>query len=122
MESLAIFVDTDHPIETIKVPSPYEAIQYALALDGAWATPDAENDRVHPPSRVVWTAPSNEARYLTGVLGMTGGLRRAIQFLLHPFLREMFAKLGGSPNLSPEDVTPTVNRLLKRGRSHPHST
>jgi hypothetical protein len=44
---------------------------------------------------------------------MAGGLGQATQFLLHPFLRENFAKLGGTPNLSADKMTPTVNRLQK---------
>jgi hypothetical protein len=44
---------------------------------------------------------------------MAGGLRRASQFLLHPFLRENFSKLGATPNLPADKVTPTVNRLRK---------
>lgn len=111
--NLAILVNADHPVETIKVPTAYEAMQHALAVDGAWADPDAEHGRTYPPSKVVWTHPSNEARYLTGVLGMTGGFRRARQFLLHPFLRENFARLGGTPNLPKDQVTPTANRLRK---------
>jgi hypothetical protein len=114
--TLALFINADHPVETIKVPTAYEAIQHALVVDGAWAEPASEHGRVHPPSKAVWTEPSNEARYLTGVLGMTGGLRRASQFLLHPFLRENFAKLGGTPNVSADKVTPTVNRLRKRAQ------
>ena len=114
--NLAIFVSADHPVEMIKVPTAYEAIQHALAVDGVWAEPNAEHGHVHPQSKAIWTHPSNEARYLTGILGMTGGLRRASQFLLHPFLRENFAKLGGTPNLPPDKVTPTVNRLRKRAQ------
>jgi hypothetical protein len=113
--NLAIFVSTDHPIETITVPTAYEALQHALTTR-AWAEPDAEHGPVQPPPKVVWTHPSNEARYLTGVLGMTGGLRRASQFLLHPFLRENFSRLGGTPNLRADKVTPTVNRLRKRAQ------
>ena len=70
--NLTIFVSADHPVETIKVPTAYEAMKHALAADGAWADPEAEHGRVYPPSKVVWVDPSNEARYLTGVLGMTG--------------------------------------------------
>jgi hypothetical protein len=114
--NLAIFVSADHPVETIEVPTAYKAMQYALAADGVWAEPDSEHDRVYPPSKVSWTDPSNEARYLAGILGMTGGLRRATQLLLHPFLRDMFATLGGTPNLPVDKVTPTVNRLWKRAR------
>jgi hypothetical protein len=50
---------------------------------------------------------------------MAGGLLRASQFLLHPFLREQFAKLGGTPNLAADKVTPTVNRLSKIARREP---
>lgn len=112
--NLSIFVSADYPIESIKVPTAYEAMQHALAVDGARAGTDAEHGLVYPGSKVVWTDPSNEARYMTGVLGMTGGLRRATQVLLHPFLRDMFASLGGTPNLPADKVTPTVNRLRKR--------
>lgn len=114
--NLAIFVSIDHPIDTISVPTAYEAIRYALAADGAHAKPAGEHKLVYPPSKVVWTYPSNEARYLIGVLGMTGGLERAASFLLHPFLREQFAKLGGTPNLPPDKAIPTLNRLTKRWR------
>jgi hypothetical protein len=114
--NLAIFVSADHPIETIGVPTPLEALRHALVVDGAWAKPDAEHGRVHPPSKLGWIGPSNEARYLTGVLGMAGGLRGASQFLLHPFLQETFAKLGGTPNLPVDNVTPTVNRVRKRAQ------
>ena len=47
---------------------------------------------------------------------MTSGLRRAGQFLLHPFIRENFARLGGTPKLPADKVTPTVNRLRKIAR------
>jgi hypothetical protein len=117
--NLAIFVSADHPVETIKIPTAYEAMQHALATDGAWTEPDAEHGRIHPPNKVVWTHPSNEARYLTGVFGMAGGLRRAKQFLLHPFLRENFAKLGGTPSLPKDQVTPTANRLGKKYKGTP---
>ena len=114
--NLTIFVSADHPVEMIEVPTAYKALRHALAKDGAWAEPDAEHKRVYPPNKVLWTDRSNEARYLTGVLGMTGGLQRATQFLLHPFLRETFAKLGGTPNLAANKIVPTVNRLQKRAQ------
>jgi hypothetical protein len=50
---------------------------------------------------------------------MTGGLRRAGRFLLHPFLRETFARLGGTPGLPADAVTPTVNRLRKIRQREP---
>lgn len=112
--NLAIFVSVDHQVETISVPTAYEAMEYALVTDGAWINPDNEQGHVYPPSKVAWVQPSNEARYLTGVLGMTGGLRRARQFLLHPFLRANLAKLGGTPNPPANQMMPTVNRLKKK--------
>ena len=48
---------------------------------------------------------------------MTGGLSQATQFLLHPFLRDHFARLGGAPNVPEDSLTPTVNRLRKRART-----
>jgi hypothetical protein len=92
-------------------------MQHALAFDGARADPAGQHGRVYPASKVSWTGPSNEARYVTGVLGMTGGLRRASQILLHPFLQDMFASLGGTPNIPVDKMTPTINRLRKRARS-----
>ncbi len=114
--NLTTFVCADRPVETIVIPSAYDAMRYALARDGAWSVPNAEHGLIRPPNKVVWIAPSNEARYVTGVLGLAAGLKRASQFLLHPFLREAFAELGGTPNLSPDKVTPTVNRLRKRAQ------
>ena len=114
--NLAIFVSADHPVATINVPTAYEAIRYALAADGAHAKPASEHELAYPPNKVVWTYPSNEARYLIGVLGMTGGLERATSFLLHPFLREQFAKLGGTPNVVADKAIPTLNRLKKKWR------
>jgi hypothetical protein len=111
---LAIFVSADHPIEAVKIPTAGEAIRHALAADGLWQDPNAEHDRIRPPSKVLWSRPSNEARYLTGVLGLTGGLQRAAYFLLHPFLRDTFARFGGTPNLPTDKVAPTVSRLRKR--------
>jgi hypothetical protein len=63
--------------------------------------------------------PSNEARYLTGVLGMTDGLQRAGNILLHPFLQEIFARFGGTPNLPLDKVAPTISRLRKRAQNEP---
>lgn len=116
---LAVFLSADHPIDSIHVPSANEAIRQALVADSAWQDPTAEHGRISPPSKAQWTQPSNEARYLTGVLGMTGGLRRASNFLLHPFLQQTFAKLGGTPNVTPDKVVPTVSRLQKRAPREP---
>jgi hypothetical protein len=104
--NLSVTVSSSHPVETIKVPTAYEALQYALAVDGARADPNAQHGRIYPPNKVVWAHPSNEARYLAGVLGMTDGLERASQLLLHPFLRDMFASFGGTPNLPSEKMVP----------------
>lgn len=114
--NLAILVNTDRPIETITVPTASEAIHHALVVDGASVKSDAEHGQAYPQNKLAWIDRSNEARYLTGVLGMSRGLRRASQFLLHPFLRDVFATLGGTPNLPSDKVTPTAARLQKRAR------
>ena len=54
------------PIEAVKIPTSGKAMEYALAVDGLWQDPDAEHDRIRPPSKVLWSRPSNEARYLRG--------------------------------------------------------
>ena len=116
--TLVIAQNAGHPVETIEVPTAETAISYALAGDGAWARPEAEHGEIQPPSKVVWPEPSNEARYFEGVLGMTGCLDNAEGYLLQPFLKKMLAGLGGTPNLSAENVTRAVNLLKKqRGRS-----
>lgn len=116
---LAIFVSADHPIETIKVPTAIQAMQHALVADGLWAKADTQHGGVYPLSKVAWARLSNEARYLVGVLGMAGGLPRAEQFLLHPFLQKTIAQLGGTPNVHAQEVAPTVNRLAKRAKREP---
>jgi hypothetical protein len=113
--SLSICISANLRMETIRIPTPSAAIQHALARDGKWVSPGGP---VYPSNKVCWMERSNEARYLTGVLGMTGGLRRASQFLLHPFLRKHFVRLGGTPNASSNDLTPTLNRLRKLARRH----
>ena len=110
--NLAVPMAIEHPIATITVPTPEKAMQHALAIVGR--SGHTHPDTVAPPQRVTWTEPSNEARHLVGVLGMTGGLQQATSLLLHPFLEATFAKLGGTTRLSSADVAPTVNRLQKQ--------
>jgi len=117
--ALAVFHDVDHRVDTIAIPAAVAALAYALARDGHWATQAEEHGRIEPPSKVFWTNPSNESRYFAGVLGMAGGLVAASGFLLHPFLRATFARLGGTPALQPDKVTPTVTRLRKLARRMP---
>lgn len=116
---LSVSVDSNNPIDALRVPPAAEAMRYALAADGAWAEADGQHERVYPANKVSWTDPSNEARYLAGVLGMAGSLQRATQFFLHPFLRKHFAKLGGTPNLPVEQLRPTINTLQKRAKQSP---
>ena len=86
--TIVVAQNVEHPVETIEVPTAETAISYALASGGAWARPEAEHSEVLPPSKLTWAEPSNEARYLEGVLGMTGGLNNAESYLLHPFFEE----------------------------------
>jgi hypothetical protein len=117
--ALSIPQNADHPVDTITVPSAEDAFAYALARDGRYAKTDAEHGQVAPPAKAAWLDPSNEARYLTGVLGMAGGLQWAEAFLLHPFLMQMFGSLGGSPSVPQDKVGPALSRLVKRARSAP---
>lgn len=112
--TLAVFLKGDAPIESVGIPTGSNAIYHGLARDGAWAQDDLERGRVQPPPKVKFAEPSNEARYLTGVLGLAGGLRNATAVLLHPFLMELFGQLGGTPKLAAEKVQPTINALRKR--------
>lgn len=112
--TLTVFMCGDAPIESIVVPSSSDAIYHALSQDGRWAQDDVARGRVHPPSKVSVAEPSNEARYLTGVLGLADGLDHAAAFLLHPFLTDLFGQLGGTPNPPDDKVRPTINALRKR--------
>lgn len=114
--NLSIGTSEGSLVEKINIPTSYEAIRYALTRDGEWARPDAEHGAIQPPVKTYWMRLSNEARYLNGVWGLCGGLRKASLFLLHPFLMDFFAKLGGSPNIDPIKITPTIDRLRKRAQ------
>jgi hypothetical protein len=116
--NLTIFARAPQSIASIRIPTAQDAFQYALAADGMWAKPDGEHDECQPQRKTFWIEPSNEARYLTGVLGMAGNLQRASQFLLHPFLREVFAEVGGAPKLSLDLVQPTLNRIERLAQHH----
>ena len=114
--NLGVFVCAANPIEQIEVPTVDDAIRFALAADGRYFQSESEGGKVWPKNHVQWSRESNEARYLNGILGMTGGLLSASHFLLHPFLKDMFARLGGAPNLADTDISATVNALVKRAR------
>lgn len=116
---LAIFNCVDYPIETIRIPSPFEALAYAFTRDGDWAKSDGQHNDAHPLPKAFWIKPSNEARYLAGVTGLTGGIVRAADLLLHPFLQKIFFLLGGSPVPPQDKIIPTVNSLRKRAPNEP---
>jgi hypothetical protein len=58
--NLSIFVSTDHPLDTIEVPTPYRAMAHALAVDGRWSRPDAEHGDVHPSGKVSGCVPQTK--------------------------------------------------------------
>lgn len=113
---LAVPMCLEHPVEAITVPTPYEAVQHALVAVGRSSEPDDVHGNITPPQRVSWTEPSNEARHLLGVLGMAGGLEKSAHYLLHPFLEEIFSRLGGSTKLTAVNLAPTLNRIVKRAK------
>ena len=115
--SYSVYVCLARPVTTIEPPTAIDAIRWALIADGLRPL---EAAKVYPPNKVDSLEPSNEARYLSGILGLTGGLAGAQQFLLHPFLVDVFASLGGSTNLPIEKVLPTANRLRKRAQFERH--
>ena len=110
---LTLFESRERRVRTITVPSGKEAIRYALLEDGRWPRLPGYKGPLLPKSPVDWIEPSNEARYLSGVVGMSGSLDDASGFLLHPFMREVFTATGGTPGLPLEKVEPTVARLRK---------
>lgn len=118
--NLATFVSIDGPVESIAVPSVADAVSGSLTAFGPWTDLSRAGRENGPlPGKVSWAQPSNEARYLTGVLGMLGGLPQASAVLLHPFLLETFARLGGTPNLSEDKVAPIASSLWKKTKQSP---
>lgn len=116
--NLAVFAGVNRALESVRVPSAYEAMQHALCRDSAiWNV--GPSDPPWPSAKAGWMHPSSESPHLIGVLGMAGGLSRAKSLLLHPFLQEEFAALGGSPNLADADVLATANAIAKRARGRP---
>jgi len=116
--NLTTFPKLDSPIASIKVPSAEEAVFLALQQESR-AEDNVARGRVFPRAKVAEIWPSNESRYLNGILGLAGGLERTAAILLHPFLKNLLASFGGTPNLAGAKVEPTVNRLAKWGRNLP---
>ncbi|MBK7464651.1 MAG: hypothetical protein IPJ50_19405 [Betaproteobacteria bacterium] len=116
--NLVVFAGVDQALESIRVPSIDEAMQRALCCDSAIWRVDP-GDPPWPSQKAQWVRPSSEDPHLTGILGMTGSLASARSLLLHPFLQEMFAALGGAPNLADADVRTTADSLAKRARGRP---
>lgn len=111
---LTLFQSSQYALDDIAVPSCAEAIRYALARDGRWATTPGHKGAPVPASRSLQMGASNEARYLKGVVGLAGDFGKAVDFLLHPFLRGLFSQLGGTPSLPLDKVAPTVQRLQRQ--------
>lgn len=116
---LTLYERLERRVRTITVPSGKNAIRYALFEDGHWQRMPNYRGPLIPKSPVDWMAPSNEARYLSGVVGMAGSLEDACRFLLHPFMQYVFASLGGVPGLPIDKVQPTIARLQKGSRNAP---
>jgi hypothetical protein len=117
--NLTLFQKEDRSIEHITVPTVAAAMHHALVADGWRNNPKADDAHARPGPKVVWMEPSNESRYFTGILGMAGGLGAASAFLLHPFLKNTFARFGGSPNEPSDKLEPVVDQLKKRAQRSP---
>lgn len=79
-------------------------IYYVFFIDGClfgWEFKDVE---VWLEIKVYVVVLLNEVRYLDGVLGMVGGLRDVVFFLLYFFLIEIFVKFGGLLKLFVEKI------------------
>ena len=113
---LTTFVTAEAPVTAIHVPDPRSAITRALSADGRGAGHLMRHKVAYPACRCAWAAASNEAAYLTGVLGMAGGLSAAGSFLLHLFLRTQLEKLGASSDAGSHDLQPILSSLGKRAR------
>lgn len=109
-------VSESRQLTTLQVPTAFSALRWALAIDGERVPSE---DIVYPPKKVGRLESSNEARYLTGILGMAGGLSGAQKLLLHPFFVDVFESFGGTTNFPAEKGVPTANRLKSRVQLKP---
>lgn len=113
--NLTLFAGVQRTLESVTIPDMDEAVHRALCWDSAiWRV--GPDDPPWPTQKARWMRPSSESPHLVGVLGMTGGLANAKSLLLHPFLQDTFAALGGAPNLADADVRHTADSLVKRAR------
>ncbi|MCW2390945.1 hypothetical protein [Sphingobium sp. B11D3A] len=110
---LTQFESVERSVVALDIPSSYDVIQYALCGDGRWVGTPGQSGEIAPRSRSLLMEPSNEARYLDGLLGMASDLGHARRFLLHPFMRKVLSSFGGTPSLPVDKVAPTVARLRK---------
>src|SRR3546814_9966121 len=99
---LTLCESLERRVRSIHGPTGEEAIRYALLEDGRWQRMPRYEKPVLPRSPIDWAEPSNEARYLNGIIGMAGVLDQATSFLLHPFMHRVFAALGGAAGLPDE--------------------
>jgi hypothetical protein len=115
---LTIFAGVNRTLKSVKVPSISEAMRHAFCTDSSpWLA--SAGRPPWPLRKAAWMRPSNETPHLSGILGMTDGLANARRLLLHPFMEEIFADLGGAPNLADADIRNTVGALKKRARGRP---
>lgn len=115
---LTVFAGFNRVLESVSVPSIGNAMRKALCWDSAMRRVGPK-DPPWPAQKIAWMRKSNESPHLAGVLGMAGGLAGAKSLLLHPFLRDVFASIGGTPNLADGDFLATANSLAKRARGRP---
>lgn len=107
------FQSLERRVTDFFVPDAENAVHYAFCRDGDWARGAGEDAPIIPRPRARIMEPSNEARYLSGVIGMAGSIGAAQHYLLHPFLTDMFAQFGGTPALSSNKIEPTLNRIQR---------
>lgn len=115
--NLSVFSSRQQLVSAITVPTIELAAYWALCRS---RRNDVVDGLEHWPEAIFFSAEdSNEAPHLKGVTGMAGGFSEARSFLLHPFLKRVFADLGGAPSLADHDVAATANSLVKRRKQRP---
>lgn len=115
---LSVFPSVNNVLESVTVPTLEQALRNAFCLPSTPWRIDV-GDPPWPQEKASWMQPSNESSYLLGVLGMTGDLATAMDLLLRPFFVEMFASLGGTPNLNDADTAPIEKALSRRASARP---
>ena len=102
--------------ERINVPSDDQAFLSALTAGRDWwpFVPPKHGDSGMPNQLCTQIRFSTQGRYLTGVLGIFGGLESTREILLHELWVKLFEKMGASSKTTDNRLSDIHSKLVKR--------